>query len=441
MFGIIGTAGAIYIHADAGVTALSVADIVVIVALQLHVSRAVRDGGPPRRWPAVLAIQARLVYAFSFGFSYFSGGGMAPFLAGSVLLLVPGWRRWAGYAAVAVSNAALFAALPRSDLGAPFAPLPVVGLWEACEVMAVGLLVYGLSRLARLARELDGLRDQLARVAGMRERLRVARDVHDLLGLGLSAVALKADLAGALIGRDDTRATAELEEMSRICAAARADLSQVTGQGPALSLARELRDARELLASLGVEVRADTLSCPLPAAADEVLAPVLREAVTNVLRHAAARMCQIEVTIGDAAVRLAVTNDGVTGECPAGQPARDGSGRGLANMHARVQSSGGRLAFGRAGCQFSLTAEVPVTGAAHAAGPAAAGAGELTIRQISSPVTLAIDSVEPAGAGFRARATTRVDRYALGVTAAKGMAARHLDIDLAVTAEPWSPQG
>ena len=67
--------------------------------------------------------------------------------------------------------------------------------------------------------------------------------------------------------------------------------------------------------------------------------------------------------------------------------------------------------------------------------------GELTIRQISSPVTLAIDSVEPAGAGFRARATTRIDRYALGVTAAKGMAARHLDIDLAVTAEPWSPQG
>ena len=67
-------------------------------------------------------------------------------------------------------------------------------------------------------------------------------------------------------------------------------------------------------------------------------------------------------------------------------------------------------------------------------------AGELTVRQITSPVTLAVDSVEPAGAGFRARATTRIDRYALGVTAAKGMAARHLGINLAVTAEPWSPQ-
>jgi polyisoprenoid-binding protein YceI/predicted MFS family arabinose efflux permease len=68
-------------------------------------------------------------------------------------------------------------------------------------------------------------------------------------------------------------------------------------------------------------------------------------------------------------------------------------------------------------------------------------AGQLTIRQTSSPVTLAIDSVEPAGPGFRAHATTRIDRYALGVTAAKGMAASDLDIDLAVTAEPMLAPG
>jgi polyisoprenoid-binding protein YceI len=68
-------------------------------------------------------------------------------------------------------------------------------------------------------------------------------------------------------------------------------------------------------------------------------------------------------------------------------------------------------------------------------------AGDLNVRQISSPVTLAIESVEPARGGFRVRATTRIDRYAFGVTASKGMAARHLNINLAVTAEPWSPQG
>ena len=63
-------------------------------------------------------------------------------------------------------------------------------------------------------------------------------------------------------------------------------------------------------------------------------------------------------------------------------------------------------------------------------------AGELTVRQATTPVTLAISSVEPAGAGFRTRATTRIDRYAYGVTAAKGMAARYLDIAVTAVAEP-----
>jgi polyisoprenoid-binding protein YceI len=63
-------------------------------------------------------------------------------------------------------------------------------------------------------------------------------------------------------------------------------------------------------------------------------------------------------------------------------------------------------------------------------------AGELTVRERSEPVTLAIDSVEVDGAGFRARASARIDRYALGLTAAKGIAARHLDVELTATAVP-----
>jgi polyisoprenoid-binding protein YceI len=63
-------------------------------------------------------------------------------------------------------------------------------------------------------------------------------------------------------------------------------------------------------------------------------------------------------------------------------------------------------------------------------------AGELTVRDVTSPVTLAIASVELAGADFQARATARIDRYAFGVTAAKGMAARYLDITLTASATP-----
>jgi len=258
---------------------------------------------------------------------------------------------------VVVSTAMLFGALPMTELGPPFAPRPLFALSNGVVVAELGLMFYALSRLAWRARELEGLRDQLARAAAVRERLRVARDVHDLLGLGLTAAALKADLIGALLGRDDTRAVAELDELSRICAAAHAEIRQVTGAAAPLSLARELHAAREILASAGVGAVTSVPSGPVPVAADQVLVPVLREAVTNILRHSTATTCRIEVTTAVTSVRLAVSNDGAAEGHPGPQPS--GGGRGLANMRGRVQAADGWLCSGQAGDRFSLTAEIP----------------------------------------------------------------------------------
>jgi two-component system sensor histidine kinase DesK len=175
----------------------------------------------------------------------------------------------------------------------------------------------------------------------------------------LSAIALKADLIGRLIGRDDARARAEIDQMCRICAAARADSRLVTGADQRLSLAAELAAARQILASAGIEIRASLPEGPLPAAADGVLAPVLREAVTNILRHSSATSCAIEVTECDGVVRLRVGNDGL-----AGRPAGDTrAGSGLANLTVRVQAAGGRLASGRTDGWFDLAAEIPLRAA------------------------------------------------------------------------------
>jgi two-component system sensor histidine kinase DesK len=363
MFATANTGDVVVLHFGAWLTAVAIGDIVLIAALQLYHSRPARDSR--RRlgaWPVTLGLQAVLVYAFSFSFTDFSGGLMAPFLAGSVLLLVPGWRRWAGYAAVVASSSVLYAALPSHDLPALIGPRPFYALFFAAITAELGLLVYGLSRLAGLARQLEGLHGELARVAAVQERLRVARDVHDLLGLGLSAVALKADLIGALIGRDDARAAAEIREMGRICAAARTDIRLVTGQGRRLSLPAELASAREILASAGIEVRADISDGPLPEAADEVLGPVLREAVTNILRHSAARTCLIELTADGGALRLHVANDGAPQQRAAGLLTSGDGGRGLANLNARVRAAGGQLASRLADGQFDLTAEIPLSG-------------------------------------------------------------------------------
>ena len=359
MFAAANTGDVVVLHFGAWLTAVAIGDIVLIAALQLYHSRPRESRRRPGAWPVTLALQAMLVYAFSFSFTDFSGGLMAPFLAGSILLLIPGWRRWAGYAAVVASSSVLYAALPSRELPVLVGSRLFDALFFAAITAEFGLLVYGLSRLAGLARQLEELHGELARMAAVQERLRVARDVHDLLGLGLSAVALKADLIGALIGRDDARAAAEIGEMGRICAAARADIRLVTGQDRRLSLPAELASAREILASAGIEVRADIPDGPLPAAADEVLAPVLREAVTNVLRHSAARTCLIELTADGGALRLHVANDGATQQPTAGLLTAGGGGRGLANLNARVRSAGGQLASRLAGGRFDLTAEIP----------------------------------------------------------------------------------
>ena len=132
------------------------------------------------------------------------------------------------------------------------------------------------------------------------ERLRVARDTHDLLGLGLSAIALKADLISRLIGRDDARARAEIAEMARICATARTDIRLVTGEADQLPLDTELTAARQLMVSAGIDVSAGIAATPVPSAAGAVLVPVLREAVTNILRHSAATHASIETVVGAA---------------------------------------------------------------------------------------------------------------------------------------------
>jgi two-component system, NarL family, sensor histidine kinase DesK len=294
------------------------------------------------------------VYAFVFPFVAAFVGALAPFLAGSVLLLVPGRWRWAAYGTVVVSWPVLTYTLSlRGITYGPAQTVPAI-LNGVAITAATGLVVYGLAWLAALAAQLEAMQGELARMAVVQERLRIARDVHDLLGLGLSAAALKADLVGRLMGRDNAQAAAELGELDRICTAARSDIRQVTGEGQRLSLAAELADARHILTSAGIQVQADILAGPLPEAADDVLATVLREAVTNILRHSTAATCTIEGGPCDGGLRLRISNDGVPEQAAgSGHP-----GSGLANLAARVQAVGGHLTSRQADGGFDLVAEI-----------------------------------------------------------------------------------
>jgi two-component system, NarL family, sensor histidine kinase DesK len=362
-------------HYSARSSAVLFGTVVPAAILQLYQSRPVPGGGRARWWKLALIVQAAVVFAAFLPVIGVYSATMAGFLAGTMLLVLPGWWRWAGFAATAIAWTGLYVAVPERGVTLSERLAPTSAAYLAAAVTATGLLVYGLSWLAGLARRLEDMHRDLARVAVVQERLRVARDMHDLLGLGLATIALKTDLAGRLISRGDARAAAELEEVGRISAAARAEMRQVTGDSQRLSLASEAAAARQLLGWAGIEVDTDLPGGPLPHAADAVLAVVLREAVTNVLRHSAASSCRIRVTAQGGLVQLRVSNDGATSEHPSGperpaapvpgvppvfQPASgDHPGSGLVNLAARLAAAGGRLVSRQADGRFDLVAEIP----------------------------------------------------------------------------------
>jgi two-component system sensor histidine kinase DesK len=340
------------------VIAGSVAAAAALIILQLRHSWPSRGVARPRGWPATLLLQAVLIYALvpATGWHPMT---MCGFLAGTTLLLIPGAPGWAAYAAVIASLPVVWAVKPPWSV-------PPLTTWESLggllyltvESAALGLLVFGLTRLAQLAVQLENLRGELAREAVAGERLRLARDTHDLLGLGLSAVAMKADLIGKLISREDSRASTEIAELARICATARADLRLVAGEARDLPLDAELAAARDVLASAGIDVRANVSAQPPPAAA-AVLVPMVREAVTNILKHSNANYCVLELTADASLLRLTIGNDGVDDAGSAPLAAADSTGNGLRNLAARLEAAGGKLAASREDGTFRLAASLP----------------------------------------------------------------------------------
>ncbi|MGW0197866.1 histidine kinase [Nonomuraea sp. NPDC003201] len=293
------------------------------------------------RHPVALSIMAVLTFAPIplFGQAWL---GVAGFLAGPILLAFP----WA----VALPLVAAIVAVVAAAGALLGLPVPLIVNYPISTVVT-GLVVYGLFKLAQLARELHESRDGPARAAVVEERLRAARDLHDLLGHTLAAILLKCELARRL---DAERARKELDDVLSMTEQAIRDLRTVSGGHRELSLATEAESARSLLATAGIDVLLDLGHDTLAGEADTTLGIVLREAVTNVLRHSSARRCTITTSVRDGAVRLSVRNDG----------ARAAEGRrgsaGIGNLTTRLTALDGRLAVSQEDGCFELTATVPI---------------------------------------------------------------------------------
>ena len=200
---------------------------------------------------------------------------------------------------------------------------------------------------------------EVERLAQLAERERIARDLHDLLGHTLSLITLKAELAAKLADRDPPRAAAEMREVERVSREALAEIRQAVQGYRAHELGAELAQARVALETAGVEMVLEGGPGKLPAGVESVAALALREAVTNVVRHARASRCRVEMGQRDGWFHLEVADDG--------RGIRGREGAGLAGMRERVDALDGRVEreSGRAGTRIAV--ELPLRPAASGA--------------------------------------------------------------------------
>lgn len=339
--------------------------VLIIVCAGLHVRycwflRAGRGGGMPRRaWTVALLVPA--VALWLLGLVTPGAGLIAAFplwvaVNVSAPLLPTAQRR----AALAVGAAVTLAhpLLAASVFGHPMEAAARSGAWLLFSYSAlVPLMVLSGLWWWEIVVTLDRHRSVAAELAVAQERLRFASDLHDIQGHHLQVIALKAELAERLLTRDPDAAREHLHDTRLIAKRALEETRSLVAGYREVDLAAELENAREVLTASGADCALELGVLPTDIELRRVLALVVREATTNILRHSTATRASISLTTGVDGSTLEISNNDVTAATDA--PGRAPSS-GLDGLRDRVTAIGGRLDTHRDGDRFVLRVSVPV---------------------------------------------------------------------------------
>lgn len=285
----------------------------------------------------------------SMGLLYWYPGGLTYFVYGCVMLRVCRMDFRLYLAWLTALNASLL--LETWLLGYPWQ-----GIWSIpLTSFIIGIIINAERTSEEKDAELQLSHDEVRRLAATAERERIGRDLHDLLGHTLSLITLKLELSRKLFDRDIEAAKREVVEAEKVARHALAEVrSAVTGIRAA-DLAAELASARLLLESSGVRLDYEHPPTDLPADIERGLSLILREAATNIARHAQARSATIRWHREHNSVRMTVSDDGRGG--------LDHDGNGLSGMRERVRALHGALTIESArgqGTRLNVSAPVPV---------------------------------------------------------------------------------
>ncbi|WP_460073546.1 sensor histidine kinase [Streptomyces sp. YKOK-I1] len=230
-------------------------------------------------------------------------------------------------------------------------------------VLLIGFAMTGVSQLVRTTVELRKARATVAQLAANEERLRLARDLHDLLGHSLSLITLKSELAGRMLPDHPEKAAQQVADIEQVSRQALVDVREAVTGYRRPRLAAELAGTQVALTAAGITAvtPAEPALDGVPEESESALAWALREAVTNVVRHSGATRCTVEVhrrqTLDGPRLELCVEDNGSGGS-------GKGPGNGLTGLIERLEKAGGTLEAGRVEQGFRLTARVPAGTAA-----------------------------------------------------------------------------
>ncbi len=290
-----------------------------------------------RRFVAGVCVALLLIASASL--AYRSGGGLYFPVAAAFVAPALGGR--AGVSMIIVSVIAVFFGaewwlLYLDGSQGVFLPLFVAG-----QIFVSGI---GAVFAVREARELQR-RDKTS------ERERIAKDLHDVLGHSLSSLALKAELARRVFHTDPQRALLEIGEVERIARQGLEDMRGAIHDYYSGDIHAELDRVESLLKAANVKVQLHCDHVEMPAAKERVLALILREAVTNILRHSQARGCRLALFRDEGAYRLEVSDDGRGGKLE--------EGVGMRSIRTRAEALGGTAVWNSAiGTQLAVSLPV-----------------------------------------------------------------------------------
>ncbi|HEX3269675.1 MAG TPA: sensor histidine kinase [Ktedonobacterales bacterium] len=312
--------------------------------------------GPTRPSGAALWTPIVIMVALSLALTLWNGqdwGGLFIYTA----TCSAGWLpiREAAITVAALVALVIFGVSVHSGFAAAVSPATFVAI--------PGFVVIAFVRSMTMSQELRAAREQMAAAAAVaEERLRIARDLHDLLGHSLSLIALKSELAGRLALQSPERAASEIRDIENAARTALAEVREAIADYRQSTLASELAGAREMLAAAGITYRyegADDTRLDLPAPVEAALAWTVREGVTNVIRHSHARHCVIRLTRSPTEIAVEIEDDGIGADA---KHAIGATGSGLRGLAQRVAAIGGRYEAGpRAGGGFHLAVYAPVS--------------------------------------------------------------------------------